>query len=450
MDEFMDKLDIFDPAYLVMLDEIYHAGWVAEKRHRMALMASAVARLWPHGHPTRLIQISGTSGKGTVAHKLSQALALVGRTGSWTGPHVFDYVERFHVNGSVVDRGVLVELYQTLVEPLQRERAACGPWHALSFAELGILLALCLFERERVDWAVMEVGAGGRYTPLMALPMEACILTNIGFDHPKRLGEHGWQRALEKAGMARPGIPFFSSCDETIQPAIKRIVEAEHGVFFPLSADEIGRVRAHLGSDVPGFHLTNQALTAKVVRHFHPHLELSGILNALEGELPGRFSSPEPGILLDVAHNHDKMAALSQRLMHRFPGQTFVFVVGLTRQRRPLDVFSPILPLARALIVTSASYPGQDPREIAAQFAAAGISVMVEPEPKNAVTRARALRRQDEWVVVSGSAYMIDQAFNPDPFVACLNRDYGWRGRNDGHHESVSVPSPAPTQNKFP
>ena len=57
----------------------------------------------------------------------------------------------------------------------------------------------------------MESGVGGRYTPLMALPAAASIVTNVGDDHPVTLGDELWQRAMEKAGVARPGMPFFTA-----------------------------------------------------------------------------------------------------------------------------------------------------------------------------------------------------------------------------------------------
>lgn len=194
--------DLFDPAYLVTLDEIYHGTWTARKKRRIELLRRAIEHFWPGGHPARFVHVSGTNGKGSVAHYLEQGLRFAGATGSWTGPHLFDYAERFHLSGEQASRAEITGVYRRLVEPYQGTLPAGEP---LGFPELGILVALHLFARRGVAWAMMESGVGGRYTPLMALPAAACIVTNVGGDHPLSLGRELWQRALEKAGIAQIG-----------------------------------------------------------------------------------------------------------------------------------------------------------------------------------------------------------------------------------------------------
>ena len=90
-------LEDFEPDYLVMLDEIYHSSWSAARLWGIRQLRQAVEHFWPQGHPSRLIHITGTSGKGSVSHHLEMGLRLAGSTGSWTGPHVFDYAERFRL-----------------------------------------------------------------------------------------------------------------------------------------------------------------------------------------------------------------------------------------------------------------------------------------------------------------------------------------------------------------
>ena len=243
----------FDPRYLVTLDEIYHSHWIAKKKRRIAFLREAVADFWPNGHPSRLIHITGTNGKGSVAHFLEQGLGFSGNTGSWTGPHVFDYAERFHINGKQVDHAEIASIYRETLEPYQARFMRSHPRESLSFAELGILLALHLFDRHTVSWGVMEVGAGGRYTPLMALDMAACVLTNIGDDHPKSLGTEVWQRALEKAGIARPGIPFFTAATGSAKEYVCRTALAEGAEVFALEQAELEAV-SDCDNTLPSFH----------------------------------------------------------------------------------------------------------------------------------------------------------------------------------------------------
>ncbi len=72
-------------------------------------------------------------------------------------------------------------------------------------------MALALFERYEVKWAAIETGVGGRYDQTRVLDVEATVLTNVGGDHAHMLGPTLWQRVLDKAGIARPGVPFFTT-----------------------------------------------------------------------------------------------------------------------------------------------------------------------------------------------------------------------------------------------
>ncbi len=420
--------DAFDPSYLVTLDEIYHCYWTARKRRRMERLRAALEHFWPGGHPARFVHISGTNGKGSVAHYLEQGLAHAGAVGSWTGPHLFDYAERFHVNAEQPSRAEIVEVYRQHLEPYQH---SLGP-EPLGFPELGILLALHLFARHGVRWGMMESGVGGRYTPLMALPAAACIVTNVGEDHPVTLGDELWQRALEKAGIARPGVPFFTAAIGDALGYVVKTAESEGTTVHVVGEEEIEAARRLLPATddaTPDPEIANLALALELVRHFYPDREPGAVLAAMRARLPGRFWSPAPGVIVDVAHNRDKIEFFAKRLKLEYPGQRFRFLVGLTRRRDPLEIFRPLFELAEEIIVTSASYPGRDPDEIAEILRREFSPVSVSPHPREAYRAEHERLGEGRMLVLTGSAYMIDQALNSDPYVRHTNASVGWRGR---------------------
>ncbi len=458
--------DAFDPAYLVTLDEIYHCYWTAKKRRRIDRLRAAVEHFWPGGHPARFVHISGTNGKGSVAHYLEQglthAVAPEARkrqhhapearkrqhvapearkrqhhapearksniAGSWTGPHLFDYAERLHVGGEQASRAEIVEIHREYLEPYQRSLGQ----EPLGFPELGILLALHLFARHRVRWGMMESGVGGRYTPLMALPAAACIVTNVGEDHPVTLGDELWQRALEKAGIARPGVPFFTTAAGDALGYVVKTAESQGARVHVVGEEEIEAARRqlfsgeHSGTDPE---VANLALARELVRHFYPDREPGAVLSAMRTRLPGRFWSPAPGVIADVAHNRDKIGHFARRLKLEHPGQRFRFLIGLTRRRDPLEIFRPLFELAEEIVVTSASYPGRDPHQIAKVLRREFSPVSVAPDPRAAYRTERERLGDGRMLVLTGSAYMIDQALNPDPYVCHTNASFGWRGR---------------------
>ncbi len=431
----------FDPAYLVTLDEIYHCHWIARKRSRIARLRRALEHFWPAGHPARFVHISGTNGKGSVAHYLEQGLRFAGATGSWTGPHVFDYAERLHINAERVAHQEIVEIYRDELAPYLQTLPDEAP---LGFPEIGILLCLHLFKRHNVAWGMMESGVGGRYTPLMALPVEAAIVTNVGDDHPITLGEELWQRALEKAGCARPATPFFTAASGPARDYVVKTAEAEGAEVFAigqsdfdstataLAATGSGRANAARGTptrSTPAHVIANLALTLKLIRHFYPERSHKTLLAAMPSRLPARFWTPEPNVVVDVAHNRDKIEHFMERLKLTYPGRRFRFLIGLTRKRDPLELFTPLFELADEIIVTSASYPGQDPEVIAEQLRRTFNPVTVQPDSRQAYREARESLEPGQILVLTGSAYMIDQALNPNRYLRHLNASFGWRGR---------------------
>jgi dihydrofolate synthase/folylpolyglutamate synthase len=415
---------LFEPKYLVTLDEIYHSHWAARKKTRIKFLREAVDHSWPNGHPSRLIHVTGTNGKGSVIYYLEQGLRFAGNTGSWTGPHVFDYAERFHLNTQMVSHEDIVKIYREILLPYQEKFMQNHPGESLSFAELGILLSLHLFDRYEVEWGMMEVGAGGRYTPLMALDMDACILTNVGFDHPKTLGTELWQRALEKAGIARPGVPFFTSAGEPALTYVRKTAEAEGAPVYIVEKDESRAIAAVTGEQ-PAYRLWNLALAVKVIRHFYPDFEFRS--ETMSAELPARFWRVAPNIIADVSHNEDKILRLVEQLKFSYPSQRFRFIIGLTRSRDVRRVFAPILELAEHIVITSASYAGQDPNELAVQLRKDFQFIEVIEDPKAALAREKENLKPGQILVLTGSAYMIDQALNPNPYLRHLNATFGRR-----------------------
>ncbi len=426
--------DVFDPAYLVTLDEIYHCHWTARKRRHIERLRTALEHFWPGGHPARFVHVSGTNGKGSVAHYLEQGLAHAPEagqrniTGSWTGPHTFDYAERIHVGGEQASRAEIVDVYRKHLEPYQRSLGS----EPLGFPELGILLALHLFARHGVRWGMMESGVGGRYTPLMALPAAACIVTNVGQDHPVSLGEELWQRAMEKAGIARPGVPFFTAAAGDALPYVVKTAESEGAAVHVVGEAQIEAARSRLvGAGGAGRdpEVANLALALELVLHFYPDRDPGAVLSVMRARLPGRFFSPAPGVIADVAHNRDKIAHFARRLELEYPGRRFRFLIGLTRRRDPLETFRPLFELAEEIVVTSASYPGRDPHEIAEALRREFSPLSVVPNPRQAYRAEREKLGDGRLLVLTGSAYMIDQALNPDPYVRHTNASFGWRGR---------------------
>ena len=155
------------------------------------------------GHPHQKykpIHIAGTNGKGSSSHTLAAILQSQGyKVGLYTSPHLVDFRERIRVNGECVPE-------QYVIDFVEENRAFFEPLHP-SFFELTTAMALKYFAEQKVDYAVIEVGLGGRLDCTNIITPILSIITNISFDHTQFLGNTLAEIAGEKAGIIKPGVP---------------------------------------------------------------------------------------------------------------------------------------------------------------------------------------------------------------------------------------------------
>lgn len=155
------------------------------------------------GHPHRRfrsIHVAGTNGKGSCSHLLAAMLQSEGyRVGLYTSPHLVDFRERIRVDGEMIPEHAVVDF-------VERFRASEYDGHP-SFFELTMMMAFDWFARCGVEYAVIEVGMGGRLDSTNIITPEACVITNISKDHTQFLGDTLPKIAGEKAGIIKPGIP---------------------------------------------------------------------------------------------------------------------------------------------------------------------------------------------------------------------------------------------------
>ncbi|MBP5234586.1 MAG: bifunctional folylpolyglutamate synthase/dihydrofolate synthase, partial [Bacteroidales bacterium] len=155
------------------------------------------------GHPHRsykTVHVAGTNGKGSVSSMLASSLMANGcKTGLYTSPHILDFRERMKVDGEMVPKEWVYDFivkYRSEFERLD-----------LSFFEITTSMAFKWFEEMGVDWAVIEVGLGGRFDSTNIITPELSVITSIGLDHCDILGHTLAKIAREKAGIIKKGVP---------------------------------------------------------------------------------------------------------------------------------------------------------------------------------------------------------------------------------------------------
>jgi len=195
-----------------------------ERRHPRAidLGLDRVAAVWQRmGKPrpaARLCTVGGTNGKGsTVAYLSGMLWALGYRCGNYTSPHLSTYNERVVIQGECVSDRELIDAF----ECVEAARGATS----LTYFEFGTLAAFYLLSRAALDFAVLEVGLGGRLDAVNILDADCAIITQVDLDHQEYLGNDVETIGYEKAGIIRPGIPVI--CGQTDPP--RSVLESAAG-----------------------------------------------------------------------------------------------------------------------------------------------------------------------------------------------------------------------------
>ena len=391
----------------------------------------------------RAVHVGGTSGKGSTAVFIAHILTAAGyQVGLHTSPHLQILNERHQINGRMIPTSRLVALWQQMKPAIEQMRRDF-PFGAPSYFEAQFALSCLWFAAEKVDVAVIEVGLGGLLDATNVLSAEVArvaVLTNVGLDHTEILGDTVEKIAQDKSGIFTAGQIVISGCR---QPSVQAIVAEkctavgatlwQHGRDFAqpvpvsdsdqyqFSLPDGQRVTTHIG--LPGaFQAQNGAVALAAVMAVAQQLNLTVPLSALQtglqtASLPGRVEQIQqnPTVILDGAHNPDKIGAAASVLAGRRKGRV-ITVMAIKAGKAAEEMLTAVVGLSDALIVTRFLEKGlwraMPPEELAAQAQAIApdLPVTVEPDPLAAVQQALTLAADDPeqtLVWVTGSLYLV-------------------------------------------
>jgi len=393
------------------------------------------------GRPDRtypIVHIAGTNGKGSTAAFLESILRAAGfRTGLNTSPHLERINERIRINGEEVSDQIFAETF-TRVQEVIEELLAAGRLEAHpTYFECVTALAFEVFARERVEFAVVEVGLGGRLDATNIVRPQVSVITRIDFDHENYLGHSLEEIAREKAGIVKAGVPVATAPQ---LPEVREVLRGkareldativDTGEDFDLEREiaEAGCARARararamgeavrLAPGLPGrFQLENalnavataRLLQARGYRITNQNIE-QGIRSA---EWPGRLERLQagPDVYLDGAHNPGAARELAQFLEENFARRRVYLIFGAMRDKSVDEVTGILFPLASEVILTQPGTPRAVSANQLADLAghhAARYTVIRDAE--EALESALAKARSDDAVFVTGSLYLVGQ-----------------------------------------
>lgn len=396
------------------------------------------------GQPHRrykAVHIAGTKGKGSTAAMIESILRAAGyKTGLFTSPHLHTYRERIQTGGQLITEKRLVAHVERLIPLAER-------FSGLTTFEITTALAFSYFAHEKVEWAILETGLGGRLDTTNVVDPAVVVITLIGYDHVDVLGRRLSQIAFEKAGIIKEGRPVVSMPQRpTALRVIKRACRERRAPLtlvdrdwawerkgFDLKGQELD-VHCHQKPDASSSSLcrdyTNLSLpflgahqlvnattvVATVAELARQEVSLTP-QNVAEGlkttSWPGRLEllSKEPLLVVDGAHNLDSAQALAKALREYLPHEHLILVLGFSEDKDIDGIFRELLPLAHQVIITQSRHPrAADLDLLKEKVWAQGWEAIPCRSTEEALWQAMGLARGRDLVCVAGSLFVIAEA----------------------------------------
>jgi dihydrofolate synthase/folylpolyglutamate synthase len=389
------------------------------------------------------IQVAGTNGKGSTSHFIAAILRSAGRrVGLFTSPHLQDVRERICLNGRQISRrdfAAAISAVDDIGQDLLRRRVIVNQ---PTFFETVFLAALFHFSKSRADWAVLEVGLGGRLDATSTIIPEVAVITNIARDHTHILGKTLSAIAREKAGICKKDVPLVSGCPHSsiagrvISRAARDKKAPLHEVFAPaggLQVEKKGRsYLCHYRSDgrcydyrvyLKGRHQAiNAAVAVKtvdVLKGLGWKIPESAVKRGIKNMfIPARIEllGGRPPIILDGGHNQDGVRVLVDFLREENIS-AFTLIFGVLGDKHYRAMARQLAPLAANVILTAPPCARALPPEKLLPFFK-GANCLVEMDFSKALAIAKKLKRI---IIICGSLYLAGAMRT----VICGGKKYG-------------------------
>ncbi|MBW2569383.1 MAG: bifunctional folylpolyglutamate synthase/dihydrofolate synthase [Deltaproteobacteria bacterium] len=375
----------------------------------------------------KCIHVAGTNGKGSIASSLASILHLSGyKVGLYTSPHLVRFNERICINNKPVSNANIVASYEAV------NKASRGA-HEPTFFELTTAMALHEFNRQKVDWAVIETGMGGRLDATNIINPAISIISNISLEHQKYLGNTINCIAEEKGGIIKKCVPVITGVKQKNGiSALKKIAKkqsapfyrfgdtfrvrrSKNGAFTYFGIDNIWR---DMRSGLLGAHqIDNAALVlaaCEILNKNKAGLSIQNIKDGLtQNNWPGRLEivSSSPFILLDGAHNLIAVRCLAKFLSENLTKRKITLVTGILDDKPYAAMLACLLPLCdKAILTRPKNNRAIEPEKLYSIAKKIIPDVCIIQDVGKAIKHAIKTASSNDAICIAGSLYLVGEA----------------------------------------
>jgi dihydrofolate synthase/folylpolyglutamate synthase len=384
----------------------------------------------------KVIHVTGTNGKGSTSAMIASILRAAGYSvGLYTSPHLERFTERIVVDGEEIPEEDVVRLtgvIRPLVEKLNAEPEKVRPL----FFDIVTAMALKYFEERRVDFAVLEVGMGGRLDATNIVKPLVSVITNISLEHTQVLGDTVLKIAHEKAGIIKPdSVLVTATQDDSVyayfEETCRRLNTEIHRVggditFWSLGGDLDGQdftvegVRGSYRLRTPllgGYQLYNAATAVGAVEalsRYNIDISEAAIAQGLAGvDWPGRLEVMQrsPLVVVDSAKDTEATRALAEAV-RELPHRRLTVVVSISSDKNIPGMIANLAGVADRFVVTSHSVMGRaaDRDALGGEIGKHGKPWVSVERVEDAVRRAIDESGRGDMVLVTGSVFAVGEA----------------------------------------
>lgn len=382
----------------------------------------------------KLVHIAGTNGKGSTTAMISRILRGMGyKVGMYTSPYLEEFEERIQINGINIPKGKLVENLEKVKCAVTRVIEE-GYEHPTEFEIITVLMFL-YFSSENVDYAVIEVGLGGRLDSTNVIVPKVSVITSVSLDHTNLLGSTLAEIAGEKAGIIKEDVPVvLYPQKKEAEDVILKTAENKNSRVYSVSCDdgklisidydnntqnvEVQGINGVYNVDLPllGAHqISNLCVAVKAVEVLCREEGIECDKKIVEESLKdvkwiGRLETlnKKPLIVIDGAHNIDGIKALTNNIKKYFKYDKMYLLLGILADKQVAEMIEEIAPMAEKIYALT---PHNDRAELSEdlknEIKKINENVVAFEDYECAVKEAMNEAGDEDIILVSGSLYMV-------------------------------------------